>query len=141
MLPYLILLFTLLPMAELALLIKVGSNIGVVNTIAIVVLTGVAGATLARYQGWVTISKIQQSLAQGFMPTEELLDGMLILVGGITLLTPGFITDTLGLLALLPPTRAVFKTWLKNSFQGRVQRTRTSQQNQVIYTEWEDSDT
>jgi len=117
MFAYLILLFTILPAIELAVLIKVGTHIGVGNTLTIIILTGVIGAYLARMQGFLVLQNIQKSLHRGEMPTEEMLDGVMIFVGGIVLLTPGFITDTLGFLLLIPPTRSLIKYWLKNRFR------------------------
>lgn len=109
----LLFLFTILPALELFLLIKVGTYIGALNTISIIILTGVTGAALARYQGFIVISRIQNELAKGNLPNSELFDGALILAGGILLLTPGFITDILGLVLLFPLTRALFKGALK----------------------------
>jgi len=107
---YLLLLFTVVPAVELALLIKVGTFIGVSSTLTLIILTGIVGASLAKMQGFLVLSKIQQSLDRGVMPNNELIDGVMILVGGIVLLTPGFITDALGFFLLLPPTRALIKT-------------------------------
>ena len=109
MLPILFVLFTLVPILELTLLIKVGSQIGAIKTIILTILISVTGAWLARLQGFLVLQKIQNSLSQGIMPTEEMLDGMLILTGGILLLTPGFITDIIGLLMLFPVTRWLLK--------------------------------
>ncbi len=119
---YLILLFTVLPALELALLIKVGSNIGVLNTIALVVLIGVIGAALARYEGFRVLMKVQDSLQRGIMPNAEILDGFMVLAGGIALLTPGFITDVLGLFLLFPVTRAGVKWVLRRRFQSMIAR-------------------
>lgn len=119
---YLILLFTILPALELALLIKVGSNIGALNTIALVILIGVVGAALARYEGFRVLMKVQDSLQRGIMPSAELLDGFMVLAGGIALLTPGFITDVLGLFLLFPVTRAGIKWLLRRQFQSMIAR-------------------
>ena len=119
---YLILLFTVLPALELALLIKVGSNIGALNTIALVILIGAVGAVLARYEGFRVLVKVQDSLQRGIMPSAELLDGFMILAGGIALLTPGFITDVLGLFLLFPLTRAGIKWLLRRRFQSMIAR-------------------
>lgn len=119
---YLILLFTILPALELALLIKVGSHIGAFNTILIVILTGAVGAVLARYEGFRVLTKIQDSLQKGIMPSTDLLDGMMILAGGVALLTPGFITDILGLLLLFPVSRAGIKWLLRRKFQSMIER-------------------
>ena len=117
MLGYLILLFTLLPLVELALLIKVGQYFGVIHTIGIVVLTGIVGAYLAKVQGFITIRRIQQDMSQGIMPGDQILNGVIILCSGIVLLTPGLITDFLGFLGLIPFTRNIFKSWLKHKIK------------------------
>ena len=124
---YLILLFTVLPALELALLIKVGSHIGALNTILIVIGTGVVGAALARYEGFRALMKVQDSLQRGIMPGAEILDGFMVLAGGIALLTPGFITDVLGLLLLFPVTRAGIKWLLRHKFQSMIK------QGQVVH--------
>lgn len=117
MLGKLFLAFTLIPLAELWLLITVGSYIGAWTTIGIVLLTGFAGAWLARLQGMATLARVQANMNQGIMPTEELIDGLLILVAGVVLLTPGFLTDILGLVLLFPPTRGPIKAWLKSKMK------------------------
>ncbi len=108
MLGYLILLFTVVPVIELALLIKVGQHIGVAYTLGIVVITGIVGAYLAKLQGLLTLRRIQDDINQGIMPADRLFDGVLILCSGILLLTPGFITDMIGLMGLIPFTRRFF---------------------------------
>jgi len=125
MLGYLILLFTVVPVVELALLIKIGQHIGVGYTLTIVILTGVVGAYLARSQGFRTLRRIQEDINEGLMPAEKIFDGVMILCGGILLLTPGFITDLIGFMALVPFTRHLIKLWLKRKIkdmitQGRV---------------------
>lgn len=112
----LFLLFALVPVAEIYVLVSVGGVLGVMPTIALVLLTALVGASLARMQGLATLMKIRASLDQGFMPAEELLDGVLIFLAGVVLLTPGFLTDITGLLILLPITRNVFKRWLRKKF-------------------------
>lgn len=119
---YLVLLFTLVPAIELMLLIKIGSNIGAGNTIFIIVFTGVLGAYLARLQGFLVFQKIQNDLNRGVMPSSEMIDGLMILVGGIVLLTPGFITDALGFLLLIPWTRSLIKKWFNRRFEGMIAR-------------------
>ena len=103
----LILIFIVVPLIEILLLIEIGSRIGALNTIFIIVLTGILGASLMRHQGFTIIRNIQRDLSQGRMPTGELINGTLVLVGGIVLLTPGFFTDAVGFVLLLPPTRAL----------------------------------
>ena len=117
---YLIILFTILPALELALLIKVGTHIGVGNTLLIILSTGILGAYLTRLQGFRVLQKIHDDLNHGIMPNDQLMDGMMILAGGILLLTPGFITDFLGLLMLIPWTRALIKKWLNWKLQDMI---------------------
>lgn len=112
----LLLLFIAVPVAELYVLISIGGAIGVLPTIVLVFLTALAGAALARMQGLATMLRVRESLDQGFMPAEELLDGLIILVAGMSLLTPGFLTDIVGLLMLLPGPRNIFKRWLRTKF-------------------------
>jgi len=108
--------FTLIPAAEIYLLIEIGSSIGALNTLFVIIITGFVGAYLARLQGMYTLSKIQSNLQQGVMPAEELIDALIILVAGILLLTPGFLTDAAGLLLLIPQVRFYFKRWLRKKF-------------------------
>jgi len=119
---YLVLLFTVLPAVELALLIEIGSNIGAGNTIFIIIFTGALGAYLARLQGFLVLRKIQDDLNQGIMPSAQLLDGLMILAGGIVLLTPGFITDTMGFLLLIPWTRTLIRGQLKRKFEDMIRK-------------------
>lgn len=113
-------LFVVVPIVEVWLLIQVGSAIGALRTLAVIILTAVAGAWLVRQQGMATLRRAQQNLANGIPPTNEILDGVMILGAGLLMLTPGFFTDTLGFLLLLPPTRAVFRVaasgWVKRRF-------------------------
>ena len=113
MLVKLFLAFTLVPVIELYLLIKVGAVIGSFNTVLIVIVTGFVGASLARMQGLQTMTRVQHNLQQGIMPAEDLIDALIIFVAGIVLLTPGFITDGAGLFLLFPVTRYHFKRWLR----------------------------
>ena len=122
MLGYLILLFTVVPVVELALLIKLGQFIGVGYTLAIVILTGVAGAYLARSQGLMTLRKIQDDINRGIMPADKIFDGVMILFGGILLLTPGLITDLIGFMTLVPFTRRLIKLWLKRKIENMIAR-------------------
>ncbi|MDP8262522.1 MAG: FxsA family protein [Candidatus Ancaeobacter aquaticus] len=122
MLGYMILLFTLVPVIELALLIKVGQILGVFNTIMIVIFTGVTGACLAKYQGLVALQKIQADMNQGKMPGDKLFDGFIILASGILLLTPGLITDCIGFMGLIPSTRTIFKRFLKRKMKDMIDR-------------------
>ena len=120
MLGRLILLFTVVPLAELYILIKIGGQIGGINTVLLVFMTAVLGGALARLQGLRTLQQIQSSLSQGQIPAEELIDGVLILAGGILLLTPGVLTDLFALVLLIPFTRTYFKRWLRRRFDRMV---------------------
>ena len=117
MLGYLILLFTLVPIVELAILIEIGQRIGLGNTLFIVIFTGVAGAYLARSQGLTILKRMQGDINDGIMPTDKLFDGAMILSGGILLLTPGLVTDVIGFIALVPLTRHLIKKWVKYKIQ------------------------
>ncbi|WBF67515.1 FxsA family protein [Desulfovibrio subterraneus] len=116
----LFLLFTLIPIMELYTLVEVGSVIGVGSTILIVILTGVIGAWLARMEGFNTMLKVRESLAQGKVPADEMVEGLLILVAGLLLLTPGFITDCMGIVLLAPFTRKPFARMLRKQFNESV---------------------
>jgi len=105
MLLYLFLLFTLMPLLELWLLFQLSGVFGFWTTIAVVLLTGMAGAALAKAQGWQTMFRIQNEMRAGKMPAKAMGDGVLILVAGVLLITPGVITDVVGLSLLLPPVR------------------------------------
>ncbi|MFP4624901.1 MAG: FxsA family protein [Gemmatimonadota bacterium] len=115
-------LFVLLPLVELALLIWVGQAIGLGWTLGIVVATGLLGATLARRQGLRAWGAIQAELREGRMPGGTLVDGLLILIGGIVLLTPGILTDLAGFGLLLPPTRNALKRTLRQRFERAIER-------------------
>jgi len=121
MLLKLFLAFTLVPVLELYLLIKIGAVIGAMNTMALVILTGFAGAYLARMQGMQTMRRVRSQLQQGIMPAEDLIDAVIIFVAGIVLLTPGFLTDLAGLLLLFPASRFHFKRWLRQKFDQWMQ--------------------
>jgi len=121
MLLKLFLAFTLIPVLELYLLIKIGAVIGALNTMILVILTGFAGAYLARMQGMQTMRRVRSQLQQGIMPAEDLIDAVIIFVAGIVLLTPGFLTDLAGLLLLFPASRFHFKRWLRQKFDQWMQ--------------------
>ncbi|MDM7862194.1 FxsA family protein [Alteromonas sp. ASW11-36] len=101
----LFLLFAVMPIVEIALLIQVGGVIGGWNTVAIVIVTAFIGAYLVRREGLSTLQAAQQKMNQGQMPGEELAQGLLLLVAGVLLVTPGFVTDFIGLLFTVPVTR------------------------------------
>lgn len=116
MLLKLFLCFTLIPVIELYLLIKIGAVIGGFNAILIVIATGFFGAWLARMEGMQTMLRVRSNLNQGIMPADDLIDALIILIAGIILITPGFLTDIGGLLLLWPVTRKQFKTILTKKF-------------------------
>ena len=118
----LLILFTLVPIIELYVLIEAGRQIGVGATIGMIFLTGIAGAYLARSQGFNLINRIQTDLNQGRIPADEMMDGAMILAGGLLLLTPGFCTDLFGFCLLTPMTRQIFKGWLKKWLDIKIQR-------------------
>jgi UPF0716 protein FxsA len=103
--PSAVLLLTVLPLVELGLLIALGRGVGLVPTLLLCAATGFGGAWLARWQGLATVASAQRALAAGRFPATEAVHGALLLVGGVVLLTPGLVTDALGLLLLLPPVR------------------------------------
>jgi UPF0716 protein FxsA len=105
----LIVLFIVVPIAELALLIQVGSWIGFWPTLALLVLDAVLGSMLMRSQGRLAWRRFNEAIAEGRAPAREALDGVLVIFGGALLLTPGFITDIFGLLFLIPPTRVLVR--------------------------------
>ncbi|MEZ5541476.1 MAG: FxsA family protein [Pseudomonadota bacterium] len=111
-LPFVFLLFLAVPLVEIWLLIKVGGVIGALPTVALVVLTAVIGAALARAQGLATLQRLQAALGRGETPAIELLEGVLLLVGALLLLTPGFFTDALGFACLVPAVRRGLALWL-----------------------------
>ena len=109
----LLILFVFVPVLELYILIEAGQTIGIMATLALIILTGIAGAWLARSQGVEVLQKIQMETSRGEMPAGTLIDGALILVGGLLLLTPGFFTDALGFSFLVPLTRELWRSGLK----------------------------
>ncbi|ANA40986.1 MULTISPECIES: FxsA family protein [Geobacter] len=122
MLLRLFLIFSVVPIIELYLLIRVGKLIGALPTVALLLVVSLAGAWLVRSQGFVILRRIQDELALGRLPAAGLLDGALVLLGGLLLLTPGFFSDVVGLFFIVPPTRAVIKQFLGLWLQNRLAR-------------------
>ena len=116
----LVLLFVVVPIAELYVIIQIGQAIGVLPTIALLILASILGAALMRSQGRSAWRRFNRALAEGRMPGREVMDGALVIFGGALLLTPGFLSDILGLILLLPPTRAIVRAMLVRRFAGRV---------------------
>lgn len=108
---FLLALFFIVPLVEIYLLIEVGSIIGAFPTIFACVFTAVLGAWLLRIQGFTTLRRVQQTAAQGGIPAIEMLEGAMLLISGALLLTPGFFTDAIGFLCLIPPLRRSFAVW------------------------------
>ncbi len=119
MLLKLFLAFTIIPIIEIYLLIEIGAMFGALTAVTLVILTGFLGAFLARMQGLQTLYRIQESLREGRMPSGELLDALLIVIAGLVLLTPGFLTDSAGFLLLIPATRNSIKYWLRRQIELR----------------------
>jgi len=120
MLATLITLFILVPIIELAVLIEVGQYIGTFYTIMLVIVTGVVGAFLAKMEGLRVWHQLQRDLRELKMPTDRMIDGVLILIGGAFLLTPGLITDVLGFLLIIPFTRFPLREYLKKRFTRKM---------------------
>lgn len=112
--------FIVVPILELAVIIQVGQAIGVLPTIALLVADSLLGAVLLRLQGRAAWRHFNAALAAGRMPGREVVDGVLIIFGGALLLTPGLLTDVLGLVLLVPPTRAVVRSVLLRRFGARL---------------------
>jgi len=121
MLP-LFLLFTLLPALELYFLIQFSDYMGLGNTLMVIILTGIWGAFFARRQGRSILLKIQTELNSGSVPGDSLFHGLLIFMGGVLLVTPGFFTDFLGASFIFPATRWLWLHFLKNYFTKKVSR-------------------
>ena len=121
----LLLIFILVPLVELFLLIEIGRLIGTLSTLTIIVCTGILGAFLARHQGIGVLHQIRTEIANGRLPAAQLADGVIILLAGAVLITPGVLTDALGFLCLIPASRKIIKKmlwrWLENAVHdGRI---------------------
>jgi UPF0716 protein FxsA len=113
-------LFIVVPLAELYVILKVGDAIGVLPTIALLALDSVLGSMLLRAQGRAVWRRFNEALASGRMPHREVMDGVLVIFGGAFLITPGFISDVVGVALLLPPTRSLVRRWLVRRLGRRV---------------------
>jgi UPF0716 protein FxsA len=112
--------FFVVPIVELAVIIKIGAAIGVLNTIGLLILSSIVGAWLMKREGLGVVRRMQIAVAQGRVPGRELVDAFLILFGGALMVAPGFLTDVLGMLLLLPPVRSVVRAVLRRRFFVRV---------------------
>jgi UPF0716 protein FxsA len=122
----LVILFIAVPIAELYVLIRIGQEIGILATIGLLILDSVLGAWLMRSQGRAVWMRFNRTLAEGRVPGREVVDGALVIFGGALLLTPGFLSDVLGLILLLPPTRALVRRVLVARFAGRLAASATA---------------
>ena len=120
MLPLLLLLFLIVPLLELYVILQVGEAIGVLPTIAILIADSVLGSVLMRSQGRLAWRRFNLAIAEGRPPAREAIDGVLVIFGGALLLTPGFVTDVLGLVLLLPFTRPLVRRLLVRRFASRM---------------------
>ena len=120
MLPLLVALFITVPILELFVILQIGAEIGVLWTVLLLVADSILGSILMRSQGRIAWRRFNEALQAGRPPAREVLDGVLIIFGGALLLTPGFVTDVVGLTFLLPPTRAVLRRVLVRRFAGRM---------------------
>jgi UPF0716 protein FxsA len=118
--PLLILIFIVVPIVELYVIIQVGQAIGALWTIAILIADSLLGSALLRSQGRAAWRRFRMAVAEGRPPAREVIDGALIIFGGAFLITPGFVTDVIGVLLLLPPTRAAFRALLVRRFRSRL---------------------
>ncbi len=135
-------LFLIVPLVEIAILIEVGKVVGAAYTILLVIGTAALGAALLRQQGVSTLARVQNQLDQGHLPATELLEGLILLIAGALLLTPGFFTDVIGFIALVPALRIQFvQHMLKNFLAARFHVTETENGTIIEGEHWEtDSD-
>jgi UPF0716 protein FxsA len=120
MLLILILLLIAIPIAELYVIVQVAQELGVLNTIALLIVISVVGAWLVKREGLGVLMRVQGQLAEGRTPTKELVDGFILIVAGALMFAPGFLSDVVGILLILPPTRAVVRGLVLRSFRKRV---------------------
>ena len=143
----LFLLFISIPLLEIYLLIKVGGIIGAMPTVLLVIVTAVVGAWLLRLQGFATLQRVRQTLESGGLPALELLEGVILLFAGALLLTPGFFTDAVGFLCLIPELRRQLVLWASKKWLVSVagqpfqdSRNGPAKKNQVIEGEFRRED-
>ncbi len=124
--------FIIVPIVEMVILIEVGSLIGAIPTVGLVVLTATLGIWLLKLEGIATLARVQEKLAQGLIPETELLEGIMLLVGGALLLTPGFVTDAIGFTCLLPGLRRPIARWIIRQAAFRSLNIRRPSDNETI---------
>jgi UPF0716 protein FxsA len=113
--------FLVIPVIELYLLIKIGGMIGALNTVLIILITASLGAYLAKSQGFRVLREIQEATSRGYMPGNELLHGLFVLIGSFALLTPGFLSDIIGFSMLIPQIREIYVEMTKRSIRKKIQ--------------------
>ena len=116
----LLLLFIVVPLVEITVIVQVAHAIGGWNAIGLLLLISIAGAWLVKHEGFVVMRKLRGELDAGHMPTNELVDGLLLLVGGLMMLTPGFVTDAVGLLLVFPLTRPGVRSIIRTRFAAKI---------------------
>lgn len=119
---YLLVLLIIVPAAEISLLLLSGKTIGVLPTLLLIILTGVLGTFLAKREGLYAMQEVQKQLQKGQLPGREIIDGICILIGGILLVTPGFITDIGGFLLVFPPTRRLFRSIILHYLKRKIEK-------------------
>jgi UPF0716 protein FxsA len=132
----LFLLFVVVPAVELVLLVEIGQVIGTLPTLGLIIATGLAGSALARSQGLSVWRKFQARLAEGRMPGDEIVDGLIILVAGALLLTPGVLTDIVGIAGLIPFTRRLIRKPVVELFRRRIVVSTPNPPDRSVHTEW-----
>jgi UPF0716 protein FxsA len=129
------LLFTIVPTLELVLLVKLTQWTGsIIETIAIIIITGIAGAALAKFQGLQVLNTIKADLRRGILPGDSIVDGLIILVAATLLVTPGLLTDIVGLMLLIPFFRKPVREFVKRRFRDKIN------QGRIIYHQEEHFD-
>lgn len=127
--PFLII-FVIIPILEITAFIHIGGAIGVWPTLAIALLTAVIGGSIIKYQGFITTENIRTAISQGKTPIPELFDGLCLVASGALLITPGFVTDTIGFALLIPPVREIMRVHLAKGFKAKPDVNNPSQSHQ-----------
>ncbi|MDE0236470.1 MAG: FxsA family protein [bacterium] len=120
MVVWLVLLFIAVPLVELYVIVETARSIGTLETIGLLIVVSVVGAWMVKAQGLAVLWRVRSKLGEGVMPGRELVDGALVLLAGALMLTPGFVTDAVGLLLLFPPTRMAIRPFIIRRFRHRV---------------------
>lgn len=121
----LLILFIVVPLVELLILVKLAQATSFLFTVLVVVATGVVGVMTARVQGWLVWQKIQLDIRNGILPTDGLIEGMVLLAAGLLLITPGLLTDAVGMALLVPAVRRSVREWVKNKFREMLESGQT----------------